>query len=76
MTLPIPKKNEKYKKFAGRFLKSSEVKKKYPKIRERFTAMSEMWGKHKQHDNISWIGKNEKERMRNTRERDEFWRTH
>lgn len=43
MPLPTPRPREVYKKFASRFLKNKEVKRKFPDIKQRFAVMSSTW---------------------------------
>jgi hypothetical protein len=45
MTLPTPKKNEKYKHFVKRFLKDKKVQKEFPDIKRRFAIMASTWSK-------------------------------
>lgn len=47
MPLPTPKSSEKYQKFAKRFLKDKEAKKKFPIIKQRFAVMASTWRKYK-----------------------------
>lgn len=46
MTLPQPKRFEKYQNFMKRFLKNSDARKKFPEIKQRFAVGSSIWSKY------------------------------